>query len=257
MRANLTRLLLGIGLIVAFSQSAMGQSSSDKDYHRARWDKLHFKPAISQATNAQCLACHQEILKRKPLEQSPAGVKASEAKAWYETLDTYTGPQETFHRRHLVTDYAKSVMDLKCTTCHEGNDPRDETSGTSATTQAGLTMRKMVDPYVCALCHGQYNAKKMGVPGPWLEKSAMFGDSCLTCHAGIKTERHKGVSFLKAKAIEAAGKKDSDVCYGCHGGRAWYRIPFPYADKHWPGWGDPPAGLAKKYPKKPAQQAKQ
>ena len=35
------------------------------------------------------------------------------------------GEQETFHRRHLVTDYAREVMDLRCNTCHQGNDPRE------------------------------------------------------------------------------------------------------------------------------------
>ena len=70
---------------------------------RRRWDPIHFKPAIDDATDEQCLACHQEILDRKVLEQSPAGVNASETLAWYQTLDTYKGAQDTFHRRHLVT----------------------------------------------------------------------------------------------------------------------------------------------------------
>ncbi len=248
--------LLLMSALAATSSLPLAAAEGGLDYQRARWDPIHFKPAITQATDEQCLTCHKEILDHKPLEQSPAGVKAADALAWYQTLNTYEGDQKTFHARHLSSKYAKSVMQLHCTTCHQGNDPRDETSGTSATAQTGLTMRKMGDPWVCAMCHGQFDYKKMGVPGPWLKNSAMFADNCLTCHAGIRTERHKGIPFLKAEAIEAAGKKDSDVCYGCHGGRAWYRISFPYSAKSWPGWGDPPAGLESKYPKKAPEQAK-
>lgn len=239
-----------LSLLLAAAHATAGKVTMD--YERARWDPIHFKPAITRATDKQCLRCHKEILERNVLPQSPAGVKASETKAWYQTLNTYDGEQMTFHQRHLNSPYAKKVMQLECTTCHQGNDPRDETSGTSATAQSDLTMRKMVDPYVCVMCHGQFNAKKMGIPGSWYESSKLFGDSCLTCHASIKTERHKNVPFLKAKAIEEAGKKDSDVCFGCHGGRAWYRTSFPYASHEWPGWRDAPRGAKSRYttPKK-------
>ncbi len=250
-------ILWGSLLAVCLPGASLAQPGPQPNYQQARWSQIHFAPAIKNATNEQCLACHQEILQHKPLAQSPAGVKATDTLAWYQTLDTYEGGQQSFHARHLTGRYANKVMDLKCTTCHQGNDPRDETSNTSATTQPGLTMRKMIDPYVCALCHGQFNAQKMGIPGPWLDNSTVFGDSCLTCHAAIKLERHKDIDFLKADAIEAAGKESADACYGCHGGRAWYRITFPYSLRAWPGWGNPPAGAAKKYPKKPAQQAQQ
>jgi hypothetical protein len=45
---------------------------------------------------------------------------------------------------------------------------------------------------------------------------------------------------IPAAAIEAAavaGKSDKtggDVCYGCHGGRTWYRIAYPFARNPWP-----------------------
>ena len=42
------------------------------------------------------------------------------------------------------------------------------------------------------------------------------------------------VSYLKPAAIEAAGSRDAEVCYGCHGGRAWYRISYPYPRTPWP-----------------------
>jgi hypothetical protein len=221
--------------------------STQKNYEAARWDPIHFKPAINQASNQQCLSCHEDILQRNTLPQSPAGLKKEDSLAWYQTLGTYAGDQMTFHQRHLSSTYATSVMDLRCTTCHQGSDPRDETSATSATTQGDLTMRKMVDPYVCVMCHGQFPAEKMGVPGSWYESSHVFADSCLTCHAGIKTERHKKAPFLKAAEIETLGKEDSDVCFGCHGGRAWYNIPFPYTSTSWPGWHEEPNGAQEKY----------
>ena len=236
-----------LGLLTCGSSVANAGKPTQKNYEQARWDKIHFKPAIAKATDKQCLSCHQEILERKTLEASPAGVKAKDTLAWYQTLTTYEGKQLTFHQRHLASPYAKKVMDLRCNTCHQGNDPRDETSGTSATAQTDLTMRKMVDPYVCVMCHGQFDAKKMGIPESWHESGKLFGDSCFTCHATIKTERHKGISFLKAAAIEKAAKKDNDVCFGCHGGRAWYNISFPYSSHTWPGWRDAPQGVKSRY----------
>jgi hypothetical protein len=50
----------------------------------------------------------------------------------------------------------------------------------------------------------------------------------------FRLNRHK-VSYLKAKSIEDVAKLSSDVCYGCHGGRAWYRISYPYPRHAWPG----------------------
>ena len=235
-------------LMLAFGNTVVNAGDPKQiNYDQARWDKIHFKPAITEATNKQCLRCHQEVLEREPLEKSPAGLKASNTLAWYQTLNTYSGEQKSFHQRHLTSDYATKVMDLHCNTCHQGNDPRDETSGTSKDAQTDLTMRKMVDPYVCVMCHGQFNAQKMGIPGSWYESSQLFADNCLTCHAAIKIERHKQVSFLKAEAIEAAGKEDSDVCFGCHGGRAWYNISFPYSTTSWPGWRDAPRGVKSRY----------
>ncbi len=66
-------------------------------------------------------------------EASPAGLKAANAEAWYQTLDAYAGSQETFHARHLTTPFAKQVMNLNCTFCHEGADPREKAPGSSAT----------------------------------------------------------------------------------------------------------------------------
>lgn len=211
-----------------FPAAAPAADGITKSYQAATWDPIHFKPAIDSATNKQCLACHQEILDRKVRKASPAGVTANEALAWYQTLDTYQGGEDTFHRRHLVDDYAKQVMDLRCNTCHQGNDPREETANSSATGSPYLTQRKMVSPQTCLMCHGQFPYKVMSLPGNWPTVRDGFNNDCLVCHVAIRTDRHKS-SFLKADAIEAAGKKSGDVCYGCHGGRAWYRIPYPYS----------------------------
>jgi hypothetical protein len=209
------------------------------DLLRATYDPIHFRPAIETARDEQCLACHREVLDDKVREKSPAGIASASSKAWYQETSTYSGEQDTFHRRHLVTPMAKELMNLSCNTCHQGSDPRDEAQGTSATgtpqSDKGFTLRKTVNPETtCLKCHGQMNIQIMGLPSPWHESKAMFGGSCLTCHAAIRTNRHQ-VNYLKAEAIEAAGQKNGDVCYGCHGGRSWYRIAYPYPRHPWEG----------------------
>lgn len=213
--------------------------AAGQDHLRATYDPIHFKPAIETATDAQCLACHQEVLDDKVRERSPAGISAAASKAWYQQLSTYSGEQDTFHRRHLVTPMAKALMNLRCTTCHQGSDPREEALGSSATAMPqstdAFTLRKQVNPETtCLKCHGQMNIQVMGLPSPWHESKEMFGNSCLTCHAAIRTQRHQ-VNYLKAEAIEAAGAKNADSCYGCHGGRSWYRIAYPYPRHAWEG----------------------
>jgi nitrate/TMAO reductase-like tetraheme cytochrome c subunit len=214
------------------------------DHLRATYDPIHFKPAIDTATDAQCLACHREVLDDTVRETSPAGVRAAASKAWYQQLSTYQGAQETFHRRHLLTPMARELMNLRCNTCHQGHDPREEAPGSSATSTpqatTDFTLRKQVDvETTCLKCHGQMNAAIMGLPAPWPESKAVFGDSCLTCHAAIRTRRHQ-VTYLNAAAIEAAGQQNADTCYGCHGGRAWYGMSYPYP-RH--AWADMPADL--------------
>ncbi len=230
-------------LLLLFALAAHAQS-----YDAARWDPIHFKPAIDSATDEQCLACHKEVLENSMRVESPAGIKARDSLAWYQTLHTYSGEQDTFHRRHLVSEYATEVMDLKCTTCHQGNDPREETANSFANASSELTQRKHVDPMICVMCHGQHNGAVMGVaPGDWRETGQPFNFDCLLCHQGVRTNRHQ-VNFLKPEAIEKAGKENPDVCFGCHGGRAWYRIVFPYPRHAWPGVGDAVPDWAKDRP---------
>ncbi len=207
-----------------------GAQPQELDYERARWDPIHFPPQIDNATDFRCLQCHGEILERR-VHDSPAGVKPSEVLAWYQTLDTYKGSQETFHRRHLLTPYAREVMDLRCNFCHRGHDPREE-APIPPSNDAPFTLRKVVHPEkTCLLCHGAFPYQRMGLPGPWPEVRDSFNNDCLSCHATIRTERHQ-VSYLHKDNIERLAKeKGGDVCYGCHGGRAWYRIAYPYSKK--------------------------
>jgi len=226
------------------AQAAKASEISD-DLLRATYSPLHFKPAIESATDAQCLACHKEVLEDKVRPSSPAGVEAANSIAWYQLTGTYKGDQDTFHRRHLVTPLAKQLMNLKCNTCHQGHDPREEAPGSSATaapqSDSGFTLRKQVNPEaICLKCHGQMvSAEIMGLPGPWPEVKHLFHNDCLPCHASTRTDRHQ-VDYLNAAAIEVAaiaGKSDNtggDVCYGCHGGRPWYRIAYPYPRNPWP-----------------------
>jgi nitrate/TMAO reductase-like tetraheme cytochrome c subunit len=238
-------LLTTVSTIQAAEQET--KSSTQLNYDRARYDPIHFRPAVEKATNEQCLSCHKEIIDRRVLDQSPAGVKAAESLAWYQTLNTYEGSQETFHRRHLETPMAKQLMNMQCTTCHQGNDPREEAPIWEEAKEGDFALRKMVNPDTCLMCHGEFGYPIMGLPGPWTEVGETMGNSCLTCHAAIRTNRHQ-VNYLKPEAIEQAGSKDADVCYGCHGGRAWYRIGYPYPRHKWPGMAEEIPGWAKGRP---------
>ena len=252
---------LALGAAFVTASNASEGDMANLDYERARWHPIHFKPAIDEARDEQCLACHTQILERKVLEQSPAGVKASESLAWYQTLDTYEGEQETFHRRHIVTSLAKRLMNMRCNTCHQGNDPREEApippislQETSATSVGSywppnrdFTLRKNVNTKTCLMCHGQFNYEVMGLPAPWPQMREALGNNCQNCHAAIRTVRHQ-VNFLNPEAIEEAGQESGDACYGCHGGRAWYRIEYPYPRHSWPSMADEIPDWAKDRP---------
>lgn len=213
------------------------------DYETARWHPLHFKPGIATASNEECLTCHQEILKVKVRPVSPAGLKAADSVAWYQTLDTYSGEQMTFHARHLASPFAQKVMNLSCSFCHQGHDPREEAPGASATaSESNFALRKVVNPTdSCLMCHGSFPYQYMeGLDQPWHKIRENFDNpeapnGCLACHSEqFRTVRHQ-VNYLKAGAIEEDAKKNADTCYGCHGGRAWYRTTYPYPRHPWPG----------------------
>ncbi len=234
--------------VLATTALATTALAADFDYERARWHPVHFSPMIEQATDEQCLACHQEILARRPLARSPAGVKATDSMAWYQTLDTYEGEQDTFHRRHLASPLATRLMNLKCNACHQGNNPREEAPIPPAADEPAFTSRKMVNPSTtCLKCHGQFSYQNMALPGPWSEIREQMSNNCLLCHGAIRTDRHN-VTYLNAEAIEEEGAKSSDVCYGCHGGRAWYRNGYPYPRHSYPGMAEEVPEWAKDRP---------
>lgn len=213
--------------------------ANETDYLRAVYSPLHFRPAIETADDAQCLACHREVIEDKVRAASPSGLRAQALRAAYQQTSTYVGEQETFHRRHLVTPLAKRLMNLRCNTCHQGHDPREEAQGASADSvqqdDDGFTLRKQVNPQTtCLKCHGRFPWQLMGLPGPWETYKDAFGGSCLGCHATVRSRRHE-VSYLNADEIERADRESADACYGCHGGRAWYRIAYPYPRTPWPG----------------------
>ena len=227
---------------------------AEKSYLQAVYSPLHFRPAIDTASDEQCLSCHREVLEDTVRAAAPAGVKAEVMRAWYQQTSTYAGLQDTFHRRHLVTPLAKQLMNMRCNTCHLGHDPREEAQGATADSarqdDMAFTLRKQVNPETtCLKCHGQFPWQLMGLPGPWEAHQAALGDNCLTCHAAIRTKRHE-VNYLNAAAIEQAGKEGADACYGCHGGRSWYRISYPYPRTPWP---DMPAEVPEWAKNRPTQ----
>ncbi len=250
-RRNWWVVIITSSAILAGLLYSIGASAGSPSYERARWHPIHRSPQIEQASDAECLECHREILDHRPRKVSPAGVRADRVQAWYQTLDTYAGEQADFHARHLKTAYSEKVMSLKCTTCHQGSDPREEAVSPPTSRPAGFTLRKMVDPGTCLMCHGRMPHELMGLPGPWTESREMFGNNCQTCHAVIRTVRHQ-VNFLKADAIEKLGADSGDVCYGCHGGRQWYRIAYPYPRHAWPGMADEVPDWAKGRPNESA-----
>ncbi|MFZ1679858.1 MAG: cytochrome c family protein [Rhizobiaceae bacterium] len=237
---------------IAARAETLRQEAAGLDYERARYHPIHNAPLIEKASNEECLVCHAEILEHRPRQTSPAGLDAVETLAWYQTLDTYEGEQQTFHWRHVESPLARTVMNLSCNFCHRGGDPREESPammpGKPAFTAVNaatspFTARKMVNPSTtCLLCHGQMPdpVNIMGLGAPWHEARADLEsddapNGCLTCHGELfRTVRHR-VTYLNAASIEAMAAESSDVCFGCHGGRTWYRIAYPYPRHPWPG----------------------
>jgi hypothetical protein len=142
---------------------------------------------------------------------------------------------------------AQELMNLQCNTCHQGHSPREEAPSPPTQADAGYTLRKVVNPEkTCLKCHGEMDHQIMGLPSPWAESQKIF-QSCMTCHAAIRTTRHE-VNYLNAEAIEKACQTDSNSCYGCHGGRSWYGISYPYPRNPWPGVGSTVPDWAKDRP---------
>lgn len=209
------------------------------NYEQARYHPIHFQPRIMNAKDSECLACHAEVLKPSVREQSPSGLDAKASKAWYQELSTYQGDQQTFHQRHLTSEYSQKVMKLACNFCHTGSDPREETTWldpVANTPSMAFSMRKMVNvEETCLRCHGAFPSTIMGLT-EWVDIAEGMGpQGCQTCHAQLfRTVRHQ-VNYLHPAEIEKLAEKDTNVCFGCHGGRQWYQTSYAYPRHPWPG----------------------
>ena len=73
-------------------------------------------------------------------------------------------------------------------------------------------------------------------PRPYDPIRVISDDQVEAIHAAaLKLLSEQGMRVLNARAIEEAGAKNGDICFGCHGGRAWYRTHFPYPRHAWQG----------------------
>lgn len=170
----------------------------------------------------RCLTCHGSLVEVLPRSNSPSGLPAKEATAWYQRVPTYMGEQHNFHWRHLMSPYARQVMRPECDTCHPGFDPRKPLppAGDPA---AERPLRKRVNPAICVNCHGAYPDHREEFSGSWIETRHEFDNTCLVCHRGDAAKRHNH-PLLNKESILQLSKTEPDVCYGCHGGRAWYAV---------------------------------
>jgi hypothetical protein len=77
-------------------------------------------------------------------------VRAADSLAWYQLTSTYSGEQDSFHRRHLVTPMAKQLMNLNATpvikATTRAKKPRALGDGATPQADAGFTLRKQVNP---------------------------------------------------------------------------------------------------------------
>lgn len=189
-------------------------------YERARLSDVHIDSAKKGIQDSACLACHQEIFDAEGavLAAIDPAIDLSKLKPWYQDVTTYQGPQLRFHYRHLKTPLATSIMDLSCVFCHENTEVRATYPGEDS----GGSFRKQVSGETCLLCHGQFpQAHRMSWPAL---QTAVGGQDCLACH-NAETLRNvvKKVDYLQADKIVAQGQDNAALCYGCHGGRAWYQ----------------------------------
>jgi len=168
-------LLAGVFAVALGAGDALAGKAKKKDYLRDRWDPIHFRPNIDRATNEQCLACHKEILTRKPRKVS---------------LKCNFCHRGNDPREEAPGSHAENVKD------------------------AGYTLRKMVDPEkTCLRCHGKFPFEFMeGLEDDWSKIRQDFEDEetkngCLAaCHGEtFRTVRHQ-VTYLKPKNIEKLAK---------------------------------------------------
>ena len=90
--------------------------------------------------------------------------------AWYQTLETYSGKQESFHWRHLQSALSKDTMNLQCNFCHQSHDPREKSPHVTATKSDG----------------GANSSWRDNAPAFTLRKSVNPAETCLRCHGGVR-----------------------------------------------------------------------
>lgn len=190
-------------------------------YERSRLSDVHTDSAKKGIQDATCLNCHQDIFDADGavLAATDPTIDLSKLKPWYQDVKTYQGPQLRFHYRHLKTPLATSIMNLSCVFCHENTEVRATYPGEDS----GGSFRKQVSSETkCLLCHGQFPPAH-GMSWPALQKT-IGGQGCLACHQVDTLSTILGeVAYLKADKIVAQNQDNAVLCYGCHGGRAWYQ----------------------------------
>lgn len=96
-------------------------------------------------------------------------------------MSTYQGAQDTFHRRHLTTEYATKVMQMRCTTCHEGSPRATKPPTRPPTTRTvALTLQNGQPRDFLSQVPREDDHEIMGLPGPWNEVKARVYCSLIT-----------------------------------------------------------------------------
>ena len=73
-----------------------------------------------------------------------------------------------------------------------------------------------------------------GIDERWFASTTPAANENREPDEGLSYIFHGSTRVKLIDAIEEMGSKGSDVCYGCHGGRSWYRISYPYPRHAWP-----------------------
>lgn len=213
-------LSLALALVALGASLAGAETDPRSERHRKILSRSEAIPE-GDSPDGRCRVCHGQLLVA-PRAESPAGLASDDAMAAYQRLTTYAGGQENFHWRHRDSPYARQMMRIQCQDCHPGRDPRQPALARDDPRHPRM-LRKQVDPVLCVNCHGRFPDHRTAFAGNWMQARAAFAGNCLVCHAADAGRRHAS-TLLAGAEIERQGAASGDVCYGCHGGRAWYAV---------------------------------
>jgi hypothetical protein len=216
-----TRLFLFGAALLVVGGTSVAEVDPEYERHRRLWERSHFPPG-EDSLDGRCLGCHADVLEQAPRRAMPAGALPEGLLPPYQRLATYDGGQASFHWRHRRSSYAQSVMRMRCQSCHRGRDPRLPEVHRHER-EFPVALRKRVHPNLCVNCHGRFPDHRAAFDGDWPAVRQRFDGNCLVCHEGDSARRHHN-PLLDREAVEAQARDSGDVCYGCHGGRAWYRV---------------------------------